>query len=144
MRCGCIERRFERTHCIDGIFEWPYHFEEWLSPASLRSGSLVANGGTAAPSVSKEREASTSSGRKKEQIEPASLNGRSKERVAVSASLNGTALTKSTTSKGRDKSTPRGRVLYHTLTGSTTTTLLWMAQIEMKKRKQTTVRYNLK
>ena len=26
-RCGCIEQRFERTHCIG---EWPYHFEEWL------------------------------------------------------------------------------------------------------------------
>ena len=57
--------------------------------------------------VWKERETSASSGRKKEQIEPASLNGRSKERAAVSASLNGTALKKSATSNGRDKSKER-------------------------------------
>ena len=50
----------------------------------------------------KEREASASSGRKKEQIEPSSLNGRSKERATVSASLNSTALKKSATSKGRN------------------------------------------
>ena len=51
---------------------------------TLKSGSPAPNGGTAAPSVWKEREASASSGRKKERIEPASLNGRSKERAAVS------------------------------------------------------------
>ena len=67
------------------------------SPAPLKSG---------APSVWKEREASAWSGRKK-------------ERAAVSASLNGTALKKSATSKGRNINSTDSTVACSATTNST-------------------------